>query len=234
MTCGSILLATSNTHKLQELGEIFDEMRSGLPVADRSLRSAPVELVGLDALGVSIAEPVEDQSTFEGNALLKARYYADASGQRCLADDSGLEVDALGGDPGVMSARYAGVTGPARKDIDAANIQLLLRNLADMPAEQRVARFVCAMAVCDPNIAEPLAVVRGSVHGRILGPGDEGYQQDGPSGRGDNGFGYDPVFLVPELGLTAAEMTPQQKNAISHRGNAARLMWRKLVTAPGA
>lgn len=229
MIQGRLVLATSNTRKLQELRVIFDDLHGRSVTQD-----APIDIVGLNALDTQINEPVEDKPTFEGNAIVKARHYADASGMSCLADDSGLEVDVLAGAPGVHSARYAGVTGPSRKDVDAANIELLLRNLGAMPAEQRTARFVCVMAVCAPNVATPLAVVRGTVEGRILGPGDSGYCANGPSGRGENGFGYDPVFLVPDLGLTAAEMPPAQKHAISHRGNAARLMWNELVSASGA
>ena len=229
MIQGRLILATSNTRKLEELRVIFDDLygRSSTP-------NAPIEIVGLNELDTHIDEPIEDKDTFEGNAIIKARHYADASGTCCLADDSGLEVDALAGEPGVRSARYAGVPGPSRKDVDAANIKLLLRNLGDTPVEARAARFVCVMAVCAPNVDKPLALVRGTVEGRILGPGDSGYCANGPSGRGENGFGYDPVFLVPELGLTAAEMPQMQKNSISHRGNAARLMWNEIVNARGA
>jgi len=226
---GRLVLATANTRKLEELRVIFDDLHAQLPT-----QNAPIEIVGLNALDTQIDEPIEDKQTFEGNAIVKARHYADASGICCLADDSGLEVDALVGEPGVRSARYAGVTGPSRREVDAANIDLLLRNLGDTPVEQRAARFVCVMAICAPNGAKPLAVVRGTVEGRILGPGDAGYCAGGPSGRGENGFGYDPVFLVPDLGLTAAEMSQAQKNAISHRGNAARLMWDEIVSAQRA
>ena len=228
MIQGRLILATSNTRKLEELRVIFDDLYGRFDAQD-----APIEIVGLSALDTRIDEPIEDKDTFEGNAVVKARHYADASGTCCLADDSGLEVDALAGEPGVHSARYAGVAGPSRKEVDAANIELLMKNLGDTPVEQRAARFVCAMAVCAPNVARPIAVVRGTVEGRILGPGDSGYCTNGPIGRGENGFGYDPVFLVPELGLTAAEMPQAQKHAISHRGNAARLMWREIVNARG-
>jgi XTP/dITP diphosphohydrolase len=135
----------------------------------------------------------------------------------CLADDSGLEVEALGGEPGVRSARYAGVSG-ARKVVDPANNKLLLERLRDVPAEKRGARFVCAMALVEPGGATR-AQVRGTVEGRILGPGGVDHR-----GRGEGGFGYDPLFLIPELGLTTAELSAAQKNAISHRGRAARLM----------
>ena len=227
MIGGRILLATSNAHKLRELRELFEGLRQ--QPGSTNTTAPAIELIGLDALDRSIPEPIEDQPTFEGNATLKARHYADAGGLCCLADDSGLEVDALGGEPGVRSARYAGITAGGRRAIDAANIALLFEKLGETPVAERAARFVCVMALCRPQVAEPVALVRGTVAGRILGPGDDGYRPGGVSGRGENGFGYDPVFLVPELGLTAAEMAPQQKNAISHRGNAARLIWARII-----
>jgi len=197
---GPILMATSNTHKLAEVRAVFEP--------------AGVGLEGLDRLGRSIAEPVEDQPTFAGNAELKARYYAQRTGRWCLADDSGLIVDALNGEPGVRSARYAGASG-TRAQIDAANNARLLRELAGVPELLRTARFVCVMALCEPG--RTLTVVQGEVAGRIL-----------LEPRGDNGFGYDPLFFVPELGLTAAQMPPRQKNAISHRGRAARKLLEAL------
>jgi len=199
-----------------------------------------VELVTLEELGGEMPEPVEDEPTFEGNAALKAKYYAQRAGMVCLADDSGLEVDALGGEPGVRSARYAGQVGE-RSIVDLANNHKLLERLGRTPAEARTARFVCAMAMATPvkgagmvagfseEDARVLAVVRGTVQGRILGPGDEGFDLEDPSsnyrGRGENGFGYDPLFLVPRLGRTTAELSPREKNAISHRGEAAKKMW---------
>jgi len=228
-----ILLASANPHKLAEISAIWAELSGS--------QSPPAfELVGPDAIDRTITEPVEDQDTFEGNAALKARHYAEASGMWCLADDSGLVVDALGGRPGVHSARYAGADGP-RDAIDRANNRRLLEELADTPPAQRSARFVCVMVVAAPldkPTAGPtthaetpdrqdriVAVVRGTVEGQILTR-----PQAGPDarGRGDNGFGYDPLFLLPELGKTTAELSPQEKNRISHRGQAARLMWRQL------
>ena len=212
-----ILIATSNPHKLDEIRAVFAEPSAG------GADAVTPELVGLADLGLKIPEPHEDQPTFEGNSLLKARYYARASGLLCLADDSGLEVDALGGAPGVLSARYAGVSG-GRQVVDPANNKLLLERLRDVPPEKRGARFVCAMALVDlagPSAA--LAQVRGVVEGRILGPDGVDHR-----GRGSNGFGYDPLFLITELGLTTAELSPQQKNAISHRGRASRLMWHEI------
>ncbi len=177
-----------------------------------------VDIVTLDALDVEIDEPVEDQPTFEGNAVLKARHYAQASGMTCLADDSGLEVDALGGEPGVRSARYAGVAG-GRDVADPANNALLLERLGEMPTEQRTARFVCVMALAEPS-GEVLATERGTIEGRIIGPNE--------ASRGKNGFGYDPLFVVPELGKTSAELSAEHKNRISHRGAASRLMYERL------
>ena len=209
----TILLATSNSHKLQEIQAVIAESHATLTT--------------LDGIGLQIDEPVEDQLTFEGNAALKAQYYANASKHLCMADDSGLEVDALNGAPGVISARYSGTTGE-RGVVDLANNTKLLRELADTPAEKRTARFVCAMALCEPNGSEPICVVRGTIEGRILGPGDLGYAIDNPKGRGNNGFGYDPLFLVPALDKTTAELSPDGKNKISHRGQAARKMWQQV------
>ncbi len=160
----------------------------------------------------------------------------------CLADDSGLEVDALGGEPGVRSARYAGVAGP-RSVVDPANNRLLLEKLRDVPAQQRMARFVCAMALrgprdlcvawkpavaADPDPFPTLALVRGNVAGRILLPQEAADPAQPHLGRGEHGFGYDPLFLIADLGKTTAELDPEHKNAISHRGQATCLMWAEL------
>ena len=212
------LLATSNPHKLQEIQAVITD--------------SSIQIVTLKDIGLDIDEPVEDQPTFEGNALLKAQYYEDASGLPCFADDSGLEVDALDGGPGVYSARYSGMTG-GRDVVDPANNQKLLTELGDLPIEQRSARFVCAMAMCSPEngvrprFDKPI-IVRGTIEGRILGPGDAGYAIDNPKGVGENGFGYDPLFYVPELGKTTAQLSPDHKNQISHRGHASRLIWDQL------
>jgi XTP/dITP diphosphohydrolase len=219
------LLATSNPHKLDEIKAVITDPQ--------------LEIVTLKDIGLDIDEPVEDQPTFEGNALLKAQYYANAAGLPCFADDSGLEVDALDGAPGVYSARYSGMTG-GRDVVDPANNQKLLNELGDLPMEQRTARFVCAMALCFPvpgssetgsdpvSINHEPIIVRGTIEGRILGPGDDGYAIDNPKGIGANGFGYDPLFFVPELGKTTAQLTPDHKNSISHRGKASRLIWDQL------
>jgi XTP/dITP diphosphohydrolase len=194
----SIIFASSNPHKLEEVSHVFAGIHVGID--------------GLNAFR-EIPEPAEDGRTFTANVLIKARHYAQATGRLVLADDSGLCVDALGGAPGVLSARYAGVTDRPRprKEIDAANNARLVEALKDVPEAERTARFMCVMALCDAKMT--WAIVRGTVEGRIvLEP------------RGDNGFGYDPHFEIASLGRTAAELPPAQKDAISHRGNACRRM----------
>jgi len=190
----SIVFATGNPGKRNEVAAVLADLG--------------IEVVGLDALHLDIDEPIEDQPTFAGNAVLKARHYAAATGRLVLADDSGLEVDALGGAPGVISARYAGVEG-ARDVVDPANNAKLLRELQGVPDTQRTARFVCVMALCDDRLTH--LITRGEIEGRII-----------HEPRGVNGFGYDPLFLVPHLGRTTAELPAHEKNAISHRGQATR------------
>jgi XTP/dITP diphosphohydrolase len=202
-----VLLATSNAHKLAEIRGVFGA-------------ASGIKLVSLADARINVPEPVEDQPTFEGNARLKARYYAQASGMACIADDSGLQVDALGGEPGVRSARYADFEGP-RQDVDRANNNLLRRNLADVPDERRTARFVCVMVWVDRDGKE-LSLVRGAVEGRIL-----------REPRGENGFGYDPLFFLPQQQRSVAELSAREKNAISHRGGAARLMLTRIQRLRG-
>jgi XTP/dITP diphosphohydrolase len=174
------------------------------------LREAWAILDGLDVRLVALKErpdlpvPTEDGNSFEENAELKALHYARLSGCPALADDSGLEVDVLDGAPGVQSARYAGPACDA-----AANNAKLIRELAGVPEAKRAARFRCVVALADPEGV--LATASGMVEGVII-----------DHARGANGFGYDPHFLVPERGLTTAEMSPEQKNSISHRGKALR------------
>ena len=169
----------------------------------REMRQAfahlPVEVVALDAFA-EVPEPVEDGATFEENARIKAHAYALATHCACVADDSGLEVDELNGMPGVRSARWA---GPACDDED--NNALLLAQLDGVPAERRTARFVCALAMVTTD-GERLVW-----HGRM--PGRIG---DAPAG--ENGFGYDPLFIPAGLEVSAAELTPAEKDSISHRG----------------
>ena len=188
MTPGTtILIATKNRGKLREVQNIL----AGLPVVLATLDQFP-----------DLPEPVEDAETFEGNAERKALHYARLTGLWTLADDSGLEVDALGGAPGVYSARYAG-----RQGDDAANNAKLIRELSKVPDVKRTARFRCAVVVASPEGV--LATGCGTFEGVLV-----------DDARGSNGFGYDPHFFVPELGMTAAELRPEHKNHISHRARA--------------
>lgn len=193
----TVLLATTNPHKLDEVRAI--------------LAPEGVKVIGLDALGRDIPEPAEDGATFAENARLKAVAYAHAAGLPCLADDSGLEVDALGGAPGVHSARYAGV-GSTRPERDAANNARLLEALRGVEPARRSARFVCAMCLADAA-GDVLAETRGTFEGTIA---------EAP--RGSNGFGYDPLLVVSGMDRTSAELSPEEKNARSHRGAAVRAM----------
>ncbi len=167
----------------------------------RLLADFPVEAASLDAWP-DAPEVEEDGDTFEANACKKALETARAIGEWVAADDSGLEVDALGGAPGVRSARYAGDP----KD-DEANIAKLLQELRGTPPEERGARFRCVVALASPARVE--LVAEGACEGRIVEPP-----------RGSNGFGYDPVFFYEPLGKTFAELSPEEKNAVSHRGRA--------------
>jgi XTP/dITP diphosphohydrolase len=169
----------------------------------------------------TILAPEEDGATFEANATLKAIYYSQfGSGELVLADDSGLEVDALHGEPGVRSARFAADTGlvdspDANDNTDVWNNMVLLQRLAGIPPEKRTARYRCVLVVgCD---GERLHSAEGAVEGLIL---------DAP--RGTGGFGYDPLFLLPELGLTMAELDLETKLSLSHRGQALRILLEKL------
>ncbi len=187
-----ILVATTNAGKLAEIRQMLD---------------LAVELVGLKDFP-GIAEIEEDGQTFAENARKKAIGYSKATGLWTIADDSGLEITALGGDPGVKSARFAGVSGD-RKLVDKKNIEKVLRLLKDVPAEKRTARFVCCL--CLASADKILAQTQGTVEGVIINE---------PTG--ENGFGYDPVFFVPRLNKTVAQLASEEKNLISHRGNAIR------------
>jgi XTP/dITP diphosphohydrolase len=198
----SILLATNNPHKVEELTDIL------APLGVRLLT------IGDVPEAAALEEPNENGKTFEENAQIKATAYAEATGMLCLADDSGLEVDALSGAPGVRSARYAGI-GFDRAERDAANNAKLLAELISVPNDRRSARFVCAMCLAGPDGA-PLASARGTFEGCI-----------GHEPKGSRGFGYDPLFVIddpddPLQGKHAAELTPEQKHERSHRGDAAR------------
>ncbi len=195
MSVITLLIASSNAGKAREMQAALQ----GLSITVKSLR----EMATADC-------PAEDSDTFIGNARLKALHYAGLCDDWTLADDSGLAVDALGGDPGVHSARFA---GNGAKDSD--NNAKLLHELAGTPAEARTAHFVCALVLAHQE--QILAEVEGRVDGVIL-----------TSARGENGFGYDPLFFVPELGKTTAEMSAEQKNKISHRGQAVSAMKAKM------
>ncbi|MGH3977936.1 MAG: RdgB/HAM1 family non-canonical purine NTP pyrophosphatase [Pseudonocardiaceae bacterium] len=194
-----LLLATRNTGKLDELRRI--------------LAASGVD--GLDVAGLADVPPLgeapETGLTFEDNALAKARDAAAASGLPSVADDSGLAVDALNGMPGVLSARWAG-----RQGNDTANLRLVLDQLADVPDERRGAAFVCAAALVVPGGAEH--VVRGEWHGALV-----------RDPRGDNGFGYDPIFVPDGERRTSAELDPAEKDAVSHRGRALRALMPALA-----
>ncbi|MDZ7374048.1 MAG: XTP/dITP diphosphatase [candidate division KSB1 bacterium] len=189
-----IVVATRNRDKLREICELLD--------ADR------FEILGLDDVQ-GVPEVEEDGATLEENALKKARVAAQVTGLPALADDTGLEVEALGGAPGVYSSRYAG-EGATYAD----NVRKLLNELRGVPFEQRRARFRCVVALVHDGVEE---VVEGTCPGVIT-----------EEPRGEGGFGYDPVFLVPEVGKTFAEMSLEEKNAVSHRGKAFRAAARLL------
>lgn len=196
-----LVLATTNKGKIAELAEL--------------LKDDPYEVWGLDRFP-EMAEIEENGSTFAENALIKARAVAAHSGQICIADDSGLCVDALNGEPGVYSARYgsdwAALPGESR---DQRNIRKLLHVLKDVPEDERSCRFVTAIAAVNPDGRELLS--RGEWEGSLL-----------KTPCGENGFGYDPVFFDPELGKTAAQLNREEKNSRSHRGKALRAMLQKL------
>ncbi len=205
-----MLVATHSHHKLAEL-------RSLLHLKD-------TQLVSLDDVGVE-EEPVEDAATFRGNAVLKARFYAERSGLPTLADDSGLEVDALGGSPGVRTRRYA-----SENATDDENNAKLLAELGDLPPDRRTAQYRCVLAFLDPRAGSTgdrnqrrwIVTRSGSFPGRIA---------KGP--RGTNGFGYDPIFepgTEAPGGRTVGQLSADEKNRISHRAKAARAMARHLRT----
>jgi XTP/dITP diphosphohydrolase len=184
-----LLVATGNPGKLREVSSILQGM--------------PFDVLSLKDLGISM-EVEETGTTFVDNAILKAEAYCAAAGVLTLADDSGLVVDALGGRPGVLSARYGGAGLN-----DEQRVELLLREMVDVPWEERTARFRCVIALAWPE--GRLETVEGTVEGIIQ------YEPEGA-----NGFGYDPVFHLPEWGCTMAQLSTPDKNRISHRGQAVR------------
>jgi len=190
-----IVFATANEGKVKEIKEI--------------LKDFPIEVVSMKEMGIT-ADIEENGTTFEENSLIKARALAKLTGLPALADDSGLEVDYLNGEPGIYSARYLG----RDTDYDYKN-NYIINKLSDAQDKERSARFVCVISLVLPDGRE--FVERGVVEGLI------GYEQ-----RGENGFGYDPIFYLPEYGKTSAELSPDEKNKISHRGKALSAM-KKLI-----
>ena len=199
-----LVLATHNAHKVGELRAILAPVLPGLD---------PESVVG--ARDVGAPEPVEDGVTFVENALIKARALAAFTGLPAVADDSGLSVDVLGGAPGIFSARWAGKHGD-----DAANLALLLAQLEDIAEPHRAARFVCAAALVTPDGFEH--VETGTLEGVLA-----------TEPRGTGGFGYDPILVPTGDTRSCAELTPQEKNAISHRGTAFRALVPTLVRVLG-
>ncbi len=259
-----LVLATANPHKVDELRAIFSAHHERPAQHNEAQRHAagphrrPLQSSDLPALSViglcdlptdvraRLFEPAEHGSTFEENAAIKALSYAEQTGRLCLADDSGLEVDALDGRPGVISSHYfndGAETHPAtpRAERDRLNNERLLRDLTHVPDAQRTARFVCVMALAAPASlpmsfrgtgVSPVSVssagarllfsVRGTFEGRIGTPPH--------IPRGSNGFGYDPLFLVaPDHARTSAELSPEEKNRLSHRGQAAHLFQQRFA-----
>lgn len=186
-----IIFATGNQDKMKEIRMILENL--GIPVS--SMKEAGIDV-----------DIVEDGTTFEENAMIKAEAIAKLTDAIVLADDSGLEIDYLNKEPGIYSARYAGTD----TSYEIKN-NLLLQRLEGVPDEKRTARFVCAIAAVFPDGSKE--TVRGTIEGRI------GYEI-----AGEHGFGYDPIFYLPEYGCTTAELEPEKKNELSHRGKALRLM----------
>jgi XTP/dITP diphosphohydrolase len=196
----NLLVATSNVGKAREFAQMFGDL--GLTCADLSAHK-------------DLTPPEETGATFRANACLKASYYAAAIGQWTLADDSGLEVDAIDRKPGVVSARWAELHDAGKGD--QANNTLLLKQLDAVPDEKRTARFVCVLALADPQ-GRIVLTTRETVEGKLL-----------RALRGTGGFGYDPLFMVEELGKTTAELAPADKHRVSHRGKAMRRLHELIV-----
>ena len=194
-----VVLASKNRHKLEEISQIT--------------RKFDMELVLQSELGVDI-DVEETGTTFEENSFLKAEAVMKATGLPALADDSGIAVDALNGEPGIYSARYG--FDPTLDDW--GRLQLLLKNTEGVPDGQRQAKFVCVITMVTPEGQTIQA--RGEIHGELT-----------REPRGENGFGYDPIFFYPPLGKTTAELSPTEKNAVSHRANALKVFYEKLKEA---
>ena len=194
-----VVLASKNAHKLQEISKITEQFG--------------IELVLQSQLGIDM-DVEENGTTFEENSFIKAEAVMKASGLPALADDSGIAVDALNGEPGIYSAR----DGFDESLDDWGRLQLLLKNMEKVPDGQRQAKFVCVITMVTPE-GETIQA-RGEIHGELL-----------REARGENGFGYDPIFYYPPLGMTTAEMSAEDKNQVSHRANALKVFYDKLKEA---
>ena len=220
----TIVLATQNPGKVAELRAL--------------LGGSQIHILGLGDIEDSFPEPEENGDTFLDNATIKAVAYAKATGRPCLADDSGLVIDAIGGRPGVISSHYAfdgeideQAARLSRQQRDVRNIDRVLAELDEFEPEERTARFVCVMVLADSD-GSILATSEGKFEGRIGLPIDHPHATPSDSvPRGSNGFGYDPIFLVgPDFIQTSAELDSKAKNAISHRGQAVRDMIEQIKT----
>ena len=194
-----VVLASKNKHKLVEISKITEKF--------------DIELVMESELGVDI-DVEENGTTFEENSFIKAQAVMKATGLPALADDSGIAVDALNGEPGIYSARY----GFDETLDDWGRLQLLLKNTAHVPDGQRQAQFVCVITMV--TLEGQVIQARGEIHGQLL-----------REAHGENGFGYDPIFYYPPYGKTTAEMSPEEKNRVSHRANALKIFYEKLKEA---
>ncbi len=194
-----VVLASKNQHKLEEISKITEKFG--------------IELVLQSQLGVDI-DVEETGTTFEENSLLKAEAVMKATGLPALADDPGIAVDALNGEPGIYSARY----GFDESLDDWGRLELLLKNTEHVPDGQRQAQFVCVISFVTP--AGEVIQARGEIHGELT-----------RAPAGENGFGYDPIFYYPPLGKTTAELSPEEKNEVSHRANALKLFYEKMKEA---
>ena len=194
-----VVLASKNPHKLEEIRQITDKFG--------------FELVLQSELGVDI-DVEETGSTFEENSFLKANAVMEVTGLPALADDSGICVDALNGEPGIYSARY----GFDERLDDWGRLELLLKNTEHVPDDQRQAKFVAVITMVSPD--GEVIQARGEIHGQLL-----------RQAKGKNGFGYDPIFYYPPLGMTTAEMPAEDKNKVSHRANALKVLYEKLKEA---
>lgn len=194
-----VVLASKNAHKLKEISRITEKF--------------DIELILQSELGLDL-DVEENGTTFEENSLIKARAVMEATGLPALADDSGIAVDALNGEPGIYSARY----GFDDSLDDWGRLQLLLKNMESVPDGSRQGKFVCVITMVTPD--GQIIQARGEVHGEILRH---------PAGEG--GFGYDPIFYYPLFGKTLAEVTADEKNEVSHRAQALKLFYQKLMEA---